>query len=781
MTGRCLLIYALAWVNGISSIMADPYAPLKPVGATASGIYASYKVENAMDGIVCDTSRWVGRPDADGNLWLDIKLAARQRISGVHLYSGYGAAAPIEDFHFEFQDADGQWQQIPSSIIAGNTSTALRIPFDTTVDIETDTLRLVVTKTHQEFARVREVVIWLPGRDLPPLGTGVIIDSEAIRATGLGIQDEPIPKIYLNQSGFNLGKPKRFTAPTLPEGTPFGVFPAEGGPALFTGTIHGHIGDFSGFNPQSSQDYIIKAGDEASVPFTIGLWQFERIVYQPAVDFMIDSRHYVGTYKKVCKGSFGWRDDHHFAWELRCLVPQYLSNPAVYQRMPHQVSYEPSQAGKWGALKPYKEEAPDIVKLIHWGADITVTQELTHEFLKGELAYFLYAWPMLKAWLPQQNYDAVLAFCQTHWQDVEADREYPYDTSPEHNLLALKTRLGSTKGELPPGHSLMPNLLMYAVAERDGLGDKEMYIEAAHRQAQWMVENLDWEDPQTTKGQRMSEHITMTGLAAFLQMYPDRAPAGLKKKIEDWANVVIRRSGNMWDFRKLTDDGQWTPSGEKRTMWNEPGNVVGLPAAILAALPFIGDGATQARLRELVWSHMDNCFGRNPCGRHFSYDAPREIEGVEHGWYSFHRGGIGQLADARFVLDGAPKHVHYPYHPEQGNYGWTEGWVNFNTAFNISLAYMARNDTILDMRQEDKTVVVRLHAPLNFSPGKSEPVTLIVTREKAVPVTLKEERPNSPWHVGRIGFAELGVQPGDTVQGNYGFGYMSTGASLTLK
>jgi len=487
-------------------------------------------------------------------------------------------------------------------------------------------------------------------------------------------------------------------------------------------------------------------------------------------------RHYVGTYKAKCRGSFGWRDDHHFAWVLRALVPQYMSNPAAYQRMPRQVNYEQPQAGKWGALEPYDEDAPDIVKLIHWGADVTVTQELTHEFLKGELAYFLYAWPMLKQWLPQQNYDAVLAFVEEHWGKARADRKYPYDTSPEHNLFALKTKLGTTKGELPPGHSIMPNLLMYEVATRDGLPGADKYIDAARAQVDWIVKNLDWEDPQTTKGQRMSEHITMTSLAAFLQLCPEKAPPGLREKIQQWARVMVRRSENMWDFRKLTDDGQWTPSGEKRTMWNEPGNVVGLPAALLAAAPFVEEASVKDRLHELAWSHMDNCFGRNPCGRHFSYDAPREVEGVEHGWHSYHPSGIGQLAEVRFVLDGAPKHVHYPYHPERGNYGWTEGWVNFNTAFNVSLAYVTKADTNLELQQVGDEILVRLRAPLNFDTTEEEPVTLTVKGPNSVPVTLTETSPASGEHIGRVSLSDLGAKPGDTVTCSYGFGYLATEA-----
>ncbi len=767
LTGLCL----------ICSMAASEIKPIAGMTATGSGALEENMAEKAVDGVVSDSSRWIGMPDENGKIWLEIGMPSKQKISGVHLYNGYGTGSPIEDFYFEFEDADGQWRKIPSSAVSGNTSTSLRLPFDTTVEVDTDTLRLVVTKTHQEYARIKEIVLWPEGADVPGLGTGVHEGGHALPETS----QPDIPKIYLNQSGFNLGKPKRFTAPTLPDSTVFSIHPAKGGDALFSGKINKHLGDFSQFNPEDSQEYVVRAGGHQSVPFTIDPWQFERITYQPAVNFMIDSRHYVGNYKKRCGGSFGWRDDHHFAWALRTLVPQYLSNPAAYEAMPKQIRYVEAKPGFWGTLEPYKENAPDIVKLIHWGADVTVTRKTSHEFLKGELAFFLYAWPVLEKWLPQQNYDAVLEFVQTTWECSTADQKYPYDESPEHNLLKLKTKLGTTKGALPPGHSIMPNLLMYEVAKRDGLDNAKRYYYAAYRQAEWIVENLDWEDPQVTKGQRLSEHITMTSLAAFLQLCPDNSPEGLKGKIQDWAKIMVRRSANMWDFRKLTDNGQWTPSGEKHTMWNEVGNVVGLPAALLAAAPFVEDAGIHTRLHELVWSHMDNCFGRNPCGRHFSYDASREVEGVEYGWYSYHKGGIGQLAEARFVLDGAPKHVHYPYHPERGNYGWTEGWVNFNTAFNVSLAYMAKADTKLRMVQHGDTVFVRLRTPLNFDVRKDEPMELTVKGSKEVTITLVEEAPCSDTHVGQLSLSDLSVSAGETIECSYGFGYMQTSTSLTIR
>ncbi len=240
-----------------------------------------------------------------------------------------------------------------------------------------------------------------------------------------------------------------------------------------------------------------------------------------------------------------------------------------------------------------------------------------------------------------------------------------------------------------------------------------------------MIENLDWDDPLITKGQRMSEHIMMTGLAHMMCTYSKRAPAGLADKIRSWKQVAISRSNNMWDFRMLSDS-VWVPSGKEHTMWNEPGNVIGFPACALAAMSATPNDPQNQRLYELVWSHMDNAFGRNPTGRHFSYDAPREIEGCELGWYSYHRGGIGQLENTRFVFDGAPKKEHYPYNPKAGNPGWTEGWVNFNVAFNLSLAYMAYNKISIMGSWNNGQLDLRLRAPLNFDYNKQETVRVQV-------------------------------------------------------
>jgi len=740
----------------------------------ASSAHETWPIENLVDGNVGTRWRGVAAPIS----WVEIDLDRKAEIGGIHVYSGHGDTVAIENFVVRHK-VGTQWKDVPGGAVMENSDTAIAVEF--TEKVEARILRLVVARTNFNVARIKEVTVW-PYRQegLPPLGTGVIRWTKPLG-------DEDVPRIYLNQSGFNLDRPKRFTAPTLDDGTPFVVRQEKGKEALFEGKIEKHVGDFSDFNPTGGKDYVVEAGGHVSFPFRIGPWWLERATYQNAVDFMADTRHYHGTFTGTAGNSFGWRDDCHFAFEVNTLVAQFLSNPLAYERMPRQIEYkQPPKSRFWGYMEPYSDDAPDIVKLIHWGADVITSNNLRHEMFKEQCAYFLYAWPWLKEWLPEQNYRVVSDHAFAAWSDPSIYRRYPWNESPEHDLFVVKTKLGTTKGELPPGHSVQPNLLMYEVAKRDGRDDAEKYFDTAYAQTQWMIANLDWNDPQTTKGQRMSEHVTLTGLAHFMLHYPDRAPPGLKQKIVDWAHVMVRRSDNMWDFRRLTDDGDWVPSG-----WNEPGNVAGFPACLLAAAEVIDDTQLSERLVQLAYSHLDNVFGRNPTGRHFSHDGCRHIDGVELGWYSCWRTGVGMLQKSRFILDGAPKTKHYPYHPEYGNAGGTEGWVNFNTAFNASLAALAYHDTEVRLIQKREAIDVLLRAPLNFDYNKPEPVTLRVTSSNgdSEEVALKEKRPYSEAFVGSVptsigdakpGDGVLQIDEGGHVESSYGYGYLARHCRIQL-
>lgn len=627
----------------------------------------------------------------------------------------------------------------------------------------------------------------------------MVVSTGGVRAEVGGSETWPdisadAPFIFVNQSGYNSEAPQRFTAVNFAEGARFQVRTVNSDQVLYSGTIEQRIGDFSAMDSPTTEELVIQIGEVKSDPFRIGPWWLERVSYQLAMDFMVQSRNHVGNAETPAGYTYAWRDDHHFAFPLRTLVSQFLSHPQAYSRMESRVTYPKPVAGVWGALKPYDEAAPDIVKLIHWAADTSVTQDLKHEFFKGDLAFFLYAWPWMEGWLDEQDFAAVLEFALTHWAHPAIYQDYPYDESaPDgHDLFAVKTAIGSPKGAYPPGFSILPNALMAQVLDRTNDPRAVRFRNAARAQVAWITQHVDVENPALTKGQRMNADLLMSSLAVFARLDPIGLPPDFEQFVQDWSRVVIRRSANLWDFFKLTDEGPWVSyvAGHE-TKWNDQGSVLGMPSAVLSAAGLVTDADQRVRLREIAYAAMDHAFGRNPTGRHFSYDAPREIEGVERGWYSFYVGGVGELDEVPFTFDGAPKAPSYPYNPAVGNIGWTEGWVNFNTAFNRSLAAMADFETDLELRQKEGAFHVRLRTPWNLDYTLVDPIKLTVTTSGGDEelISLVETNPLDPFSVGHRSATMsksptahngiLEVAPGDTVSVTYGYGYYTHRSEVT--
>jgi Putative Ig domain len=299
--------------------------------------------------------------------------------------------------------------------------------------------------------------------------------------------------------------------------------------------------------------------------------------------------------------------------------------------------------------------------------------------------------------------------------------------------------MGGTKGSLPPGHSIVPNLLMHAVALREGRSDAASYLTAARNQAQWIVTNLDPANPLVTKGQRMSEHILVPALAEFAMRDPSGPVTGVDTWLAAWADTVIARSNNYWDFRKYSDT-IWTPENpgsSSHPWWNEPGNIAGFPASALAAVTRLTDPGKIARLRAIAVSQTDQVFGRNPHNRHFSFRATQAgygFEGVETGWFSQHLGGLGILENARGVLDSSAKQPSFPYNPNVSP-GYVEGWVAFNSAWNAAMVWSARDRSSIRFLAPDPlgavgvdgAIQIELTAPLNFNRSLAESAVVRLT------------------------------------------------------
>jgi hypothetical protein len=722
--------------------------------ATSSSAQESHGPKLVLDGN--EESYWLSE-SGDENPWLLVRFPGATEVVKVEIHFA-GSASPASAFQLQYL-LNGEWRTFHE--IEDNTSSIVEVNLD----------------KPQLIDRVR-----LAAQERQSLAVSEFLLFGQKYADESGLENKPI---LVNQSGYNLYRSKRFTAPEIPDNTPFAIINNSTKEAVFTGKVLHQKGDFSNFNPLSSDEFLVQIEGLQSFPFRIGPNWLERVTYRNMVDFMLGARHYIGTVDDIRPISFAWRDGDFFNWSMQSLVAMYLSNPVAYERMEiksHYVengTFPKEYRGLWGKLAPFGRETPDIVQLMHWDADVKISQQLDHEMQKAELAHFLYAWPYIRQWLPQQNFDIVYQYVKDNWEKstVSEHSLSQYNKSKEHNLLSLKTQLGTTKGEMPPGFSVIPNLMLYEVAVREGDPEALKYFNAAYRQMQWMIDNLDWSDSMTTKGQRMSEHMTMRAFAYFYGQFPERAPKGIPEKVREWAQVMLDRSDNMWDFRKYSNE-EWTPPG-----WNETGNILGFPAALFAASGILQDKGLSNDLEMLAWSHFENAFGRNPTGRQFSYKGPEEVEGVDLGWYSRHRGGIGLLDDVLFVFDGSPKSFHYPNFPEAGDLGWTEGWVQFNTAYNISMAYMANYYTqiTIEKKKENKFLVV-LTAPLNFNYRKTENAGVQVTNLSgdSIKITLQENQPFGMKLIGEFKWngsaiisqnQSLSLEENDELTISYGHGF----------
>lgn len=747
---------------GISPVLAQKNLSFSAT-ASSSSSQENHAEKLSIDGDL--QTHWSSLSE-DKNAWLVLRFPGATEVIKVEINFA-PTAVPNETIYLQYL-LNGDWKTFHK--VENNRAKKIEIQLKKPQLID----RVQLAAQDQKAMEISEVLL---------LGQQYSDES--------GLENKPI---LVNQSGYNLYRSKRFTAPGISDETPFSIVNVKTGKAQFSGKVKGEKGDFSAFNPLTEDEFLVRVKELESFPFRIGPNWMERVTYRNMIDFMLGARHYTGTVKDIRRISFAWRDGDFFNWSMQSLVAMYLSNPEAFERMERKGQYVSNESfadnykGLWGKLEPFAPETPDIIQLIHWDADVKISQKLDHEMQKAELAHFLYAWPYLKQWLPQQNFDIVYQYLKDNWEKetVSENSLSQYNLSKEHNLLSLKTQLGTTKGEMPPGFSVIPNLMLYEVALRKGDAAAEKFFAVAYRQLDWMINNLDWSDPMTTKGQRMSEHMTMRAFAYFYQQFPERAPEGIPEKVKEWAQLMLDRSDNLWDFRKYSVE-EWTPPG-----WNETGNILGFPAAVFAANGILEDKTLINDLEMLAWSHFENSFGRNPTGRQFSYKGPEEVEGVDLGWYSRHRGGIGLLDEVQFVFDGSPKSFHYPNFPEAGDLGWTEGWVQFNTAFNLSMAYMANYYTDIALEKKGKgKYIVALTAPINFDYKTIDSVSLKISNQSgdSMMVQLKEDQPLGVKLIGGIEFTgdailfenqKLPFGKDDTLTLSYGYGFFQRSLVLSV-
>ncbi len=780
----------------------------------ASSTRGDADVQRAVDGLISDGSRWLS--DGDANPWIVFEFDTPATLTAADLYSGYEYGSPVLTFRFQAWTNVG-WVDIPGGRIVDNDQLAIRALF--LEPVRASAVRLWIENPGAlNVARVREVRLWTDDPD--DLGELVQIERPSFNPTF----DTTQHLIFLNQSGFNSNWPKRFTAPVSPDGSTFTVTPLTDNRVLFTGTINGHVGDFTGFTPDDPMlQYVVHVdggglSPGSSDPFFVAPFFFQSITLEPALRFFVDDRSATGSWP----GAFGcapWRDSPFYAYSTASLVNLYLSNPSCFEQMNVEMDWERDmqrvlspdfvldRGAEENAMEvlarmyeeldgPVGEDVPDIIQLIHWGVswwyidpvskDWAGTEERLHPETVTIPAFFLYGYPHFAEYFTDRYYERIRDWTFANWE--------------ASGLYEVQTRIGTFKGRYPPGWTVLPNLMMYEVALREGRADASLFLDAAVAQAQWIVEEVDLRDPLNTKGQRMSEHKTISGLVTLLTHYPEAAPARLEAYLRLWADVAISRSDNRWDFRRY-DSRHWSLPRQMPghtgggSSWNEPGNLAGFPFLAWSVSSVLGDapGDTERidRLNVLAVSHFDNLWGRNPLGFHTGWRGPADYLGVERGWPIKYRPVCAHLYSARGAICSSAATEHYPFNPG-GAFRHPEGWTAFNAAFNMGLIAATRQDTRLSVQDRNGnawdggpgSVILQLDAPVlgntaeitvTTSAGDSEVFTLHRSNYR---LTSYRNSAIVEHSSARGGDGVIQLMPDDQIVLQYGYGYFASTARI---
>lgn len=528
------------------------------------------------------------------------------------------------------------------------------------------------------------------------------INGNELLSISPGVPEPTANSWYISQIGYDVDKPKVATLVNASDDTQFTVVSATTGERALQGTITDNKADFSSL--ETSGLYYLASENRYSYTFTIEDNRIWNVTALPSLKFMEMARQ--DAWDAGGNTGYGWRDSHQFSFELNGLVMQYMSNPTYYNSLPYEI-YKVEEC-EYAELRT--QDCPDIVWLMKFAVtryrDWNVNKSIQlHALIKAQVAYFLYIYPHISGYVDATWYQTIRDWIITQWSVSTCNKSwYEVTDGINHNLFTTQAKIGTVKGMLPPGYAVVPNFMMYEVCQRDGLSSASQFLTAAENNISWLVNSVDLTDPANTKGQRMNEYISFHALTYAYEMYSPHCPSTTYSKIVEVANVLISRSGNLWDYTQYQTAGD--VSGATTTIWNNnqsqtsglannPG-YVGMMGVYYALARVVTDTTIKARLKELAMSHMAHGFGRNPLGRCFDYKATEDFNGAKLGWVSRYPGGYGHLDNVVGVLDGSLKEGSYPYNPTAST-GYTEGWVAFNSAWNMALAYLnGENASITD-------------------------------------------------------------------------------------
>ena len=664
------------------------YADGKPVTASIQ----SEKATNVTNGIIKDYE-WRGSKKGQ---WIEVDLTASFEIHAAHIYFDGASIMPMSSWKLQYKK-NNKWEDIQGTEVTNNFSNRIEQRF--AKPVETTAIRLLALKSG--VFGVTEFQLW--GKDIPKIPYGVNEGK---------MEEFQADKhwVCVNQVGYNLNAPKFFTVPTAKKNLSFTIVEKERGKTVYRGKLKDGKGDFTNFtSAKEGVEYVIQVKGGGlpigkSYPFEVKKRALQEMSYVPVVNFWNDARSVAGSHPSAYGGN-AWRDGTYYTYELPSMVLLYLSDSTYFNNMSVTMSWKADSAkvlapdfkttkehndrdaiyaaqGYYGYLPaPKRADVPDLIQAIRFTAGWILLDpvssdpsggsdgERLHSQTVEQLAYFLYGYPAMKEYISDKFYKMVLDATFRWW-----DRAGLFDV--------IKV-VGTGKGRDCPGHSIMPNLMMYEVAKREKPEMAQKFMDAAIAQTQWVIDDIDWNNPINTKGQRIGEHKLPTGLVHFYLNYPEQAPKGLKEKIKTLGERYVAMSDNMWDFRRFDLEGNWTIPG-----FNECGNVAAFPACALGVAMCVEDEELKSRLIQLGYSHFDALFGRNPMNVHAANYPNLSFIGADAGFPAKYGHNIcARLEITRGSISSLPGSEMYPFNPE-GKKRHPEGWTAYDANWSVGLAFL---------------------------------------------------------------------------------------------
>lgn len=620
---------------------------------------------------------------------------------------------------------------------------------------------------------------------------------------------KPLAVPLVNQAGYNRGEAKRFVCYEASDGTPFQVIRQSDKAIVFKGTIKNRAGNFSAFNPTTSQaEYVVSiSGREPSVPFRIADHLIEGISSKLAYDFFVDVRGSddpVHSNEATVYGGGPSRDQGSFGLETTFETLFYASNPALFDRWTtelgdkktadlidlilwhgefayHHVEYNGPVANRHGTLG---YEGQPRMNYDYWNTldQLSAVCAGYHSFLKPHLS--------------RETYLKYRAECRKRWQAYDRHkvvRHWTYSNKWVDEGYQEFNEMGNAFGQ-----SVFSNLFMYLSEKEEADGQPDQYLRWAQEGAEDIIKNWDFNNPRHMWWIRNAEHITPQALAFFLLVAPEKAPKGTREKLMAWRDHMKQKTANLWHYR-VHSDTEWAHPRTK-----ELGGAPALGGSMFAVAHLLGD----RELRDIGWSQFNFVFGINPVGAHLSNKSADRLaingywDGVEHGWPRSHPNGYGMLGKVRGTLDGTPLDAQFPRpgtlsvadkstegqgdHIGQNAYA-TEGWAISNRGWMATLTFAplgtqtirvldASGKKPLATAKAGQTVTLELTAALNLDPATSESGWVLVSFDNKEPikVPVHETAPDSGIFMTKYTLPSMGSKQLTVSYGYWGLGTKAT-------